>query len=190
MIARADLRGLGGAAAVIGGVIWTAFFIWYAVSNVSFADSFSSLWPLIPAVVFLGISFIALASYEQARVSRVGLYIGTAGLGLITIGLFGMVALGIGVAWLSGIFGEMALSLGLLLFGLANLQERLLPHFNVLPLFLVIIYVPSWMIDPGSLPTTIPPNITEWLAALTGLGWILLGTLMLGEKEEITPNTV
>lgn len=105
-------------------------------------------------------------------------------LGLLGCGLIGTSVLGIGTAWLIGILGELVLSIGLLLFGLTNLHERLLPTFNGLPLLILVIYVPSWMVDPGTLPVFFLRDITEWLAVLVGVGWMLFGILLLLDLRE------
>jgi hypothetical protein len=78
-----------------------------------------------------------------------------------------------------GILGELVTSVGLAWFALANLGDKRLPTFNGLPLVMLLLYVPSWMVDPGNLPAQFTAHFTEWLAAAYGLIWVVLGGIML-----------
>lgn len=64
-------------------------------------------------------------------------------------------------------------------FALANLSDRQLSALNGLPLLMLSLNIPSWMVDPGNLPGLFPAHFTEWLAAVYGLSWVVLGGLLL-----------
>lgn len=174
----------GGITALIGGLIWSGFNLWYITSGAGLSKLMTTLWVLIPAVFCLSWTLWVLSKSERSKGSRIGLLISVTGLGLLSCGLIGTSVLGIGSAWLIGILGELVLSIGLLLFGLTNLRERLLPIFNGLPLLISLIYIPSWMVDPGALPAFFSRDITEWLAVLVGVGWMLFGGLLLLDRRE------
>lgn len=168
-----------GATAVLGGAIWAAFHIWLIQSGrldslLGVGDRLSIL--SLPLLAFM------LTSYALSRpdgIGRGGLLLMIGGMALMVLGITGVALLQIGSAWLVGILGELVTSVGLAWFALVNLRDRQLPALNGLPLLMLLVYVPSWMVDPGSLPGLLPAHFTEWLAAVYGLGWVVLGGLLL-----------
>lgn len=172
-------RRVGGAAAVFGGLIWTAFHIWLLQSGrldspMSIGNSLIIL--IMPLLAFM------LASYALSRPSssgRGGLLSVIGGMGLMLLGITGVSLLQIGAAWLVGILGELVTSVGLGWFAFTNLRDKRLPALNGLPLVMLLLYVPSWMVDPGNLPGLFPAHFTEWLAAVYGLSWVVLGGVLL-----------
>jgi hypothetical protein len=176
---RKSLR-WGGGAAVLGGLIWATFFIWMSRSEGRPDDPMRITGSL--AILILLLLGFMMASYALSRAAgsgRVGLLVMMGGMGLMLIGVMSVSLLQIGVAWLAGILGELVTSIGLAWFALANLSDKRLPALNGLPLLMLLLYVPSWMVDPGNLLAQFPAHFTEWLAAVYGLGWVGLGGLML-----------
>ena len=173
-------RRFGGAAAVLGGLTWTAFFIWMIRSAGKPADPMRITGSL--AILILPLLAFMLASYVLSRAAgtgRVGLLVMVGGMGLMLVGVIGVSLLRIGQAWLVGILGELVTSIGLGWFAIANLGDRRLPALNGLPLLMLLLYVPSWLVDPGDLPSLFPAGSTEWLAALYGLSWVALGAVFI-----------
>ena len=172
-------RRVGGATAVFGGLIWATFHLWLIQSGrldspMSIGNSLSIL--IVPLLAFM------LASYALSCPSgsgRGGLLLVIGGMGLMVLGITGVSLLQIGAAWLVGILGELVTSIGLGWFAFANLGDKRLPAFNGFPLVMLLLYVPSWMVDPGNLPGLFPAHFTEWLAAVYGLNWVVLGGLLL-----------
>jgi hypothetical protein len=169
------LKCWGRGTAVLGGLIWAGFFIWMIRSAPSrIGGSLAIL--ILPLLGFM------LASYALSRApggGRVGLLVMVGGMGLMLLGVIGVSLLRIGEAWLMGILGEMVISVGLGWFAIANLSDRRLPALNGLPLLMLLLYVPSWMVDPGNLPGFFPDYFTELLAAVYGLSWVVLGGVLL-----------
>lgn len=181
-----------GVAAVLGGLIWMAFHIWYVVTDIDVADltvAPANLRVLIvPVLLFIGTLWALHQALGASGSVKTGLIVAIVGLALMAIGLLGIAFLGVGAMWLVGILGELVTSIGLLIFGIANLRDGILPRFNFLPLLMVLVYLPSWMVDPGNLSPPLPPHWTEWLAAVYGLGWVVLGVLLLWQRA-IRPQT-
>lgn len=181
-----------GVAAVLGGLIWMAFHIWYVVTDIDVADltvAPANLRVLIvPVLLFIGTLWALHQALGASGSVKTSLIVAIVGLALMAIGLLGIAFLGVGAMWLVGILGELVTSIGLLIFGIANLRDGILPRFNFLPLLMVLVYLPSWMVDPGNLSPPLPPHWTEWLAAVYGLGWVVLGVLLLWQRA-IRPQT-
>ena len=176
-----------GSAAVAGGLMWVGFYLWFTLSGGDVAWLRQRMWVLLPSLLLLAASLWFMAQLARAGSSRFGHFIAIAGLGLMSAGA-GATIVNVEEAWLVGILGEMVLSAGLLMFGVANVQERLLPALNGLPLLIFLLYVPSWMVNPSSLPPTLPRSTTEWLAIAVGAGWIALGGLLLARHGERAPG--
>ena len=85
-------------------------------------------------------------------------------------------------AFLLAIIGEMITTIGLLIFGVANLWGKLLGNLFWLPLLLVPIYFVSWGINPGNVRLPLE-NLREWLAAIYGLGWVVVGIGFYRQKK-------
>jgi hypothetical protein len=90
-----------------------------------------------------------------------------------------------GAAWLISIMGEMVTFIGLFLFGLINLSEKLLGKLHWLPLIMAPLYWLSFGSDPGEYSIPIE-NWTEWLAVVYGLGWMLIGIWLFNHKKSVT----
>ena len=171
---------VGGGTAVLGGLVWAGFHIWLIQSGQLNMSSLGIL--ILPLLSFM------LTSYALSRPNssgRVGLLLMLGGMGLMLLGVIGVSILQIGAMWLVGILGEMVTSIGLGWFAFANLSDKQLSALNGLPLLMLLVYVPSWTVDPGNLPSFYPDNFTEWLAAVYGLCWMLLGGLLLAAQTEV-----
>ncbi len=160
---------------VIGGIIWTGFHIWYLLFG-----NINNSTEIIPVVWILGVGTIFLL------LGSLSLYLSAANIGVkggLGITMIGMAFFSIGTiltsfltssAFLLAIIGEMITTIGLLIFGIANLRERMLGYLFWLPILMVPIYFLSWSVDPGSISLPLD-NWTEWLAAVYGLGWVVAG---------------
>ncbi len=181
-VSRQFLARLGGLAGVLGGLSWLA--VW-SLSSGDGQDQWSFL--LVFATTLIGVGAVGLSTL--GRLGRLG------GVGLAGA-VLGIVAIGIAFvsewfAWEAGwyllILGLLVHTVGLMLFGLANLKTRLLPHLNFLPL----------IIGPlgGPLPLVasfwLAPN-TDWplwlMVICLGLGWMALGALTLLSARRPAPE--
>ena len=177
-------RRWGGGTAVFSGLIWAGFHIWLIQSG-QLDDPMSLMGSLgILILPLLGFICTSYALSQRNGRGRGGLLVMMGGMGLMLLGVIGTSILQMGAAWLVGIVGELLTSIGLGWFALANLSNKQLPVLNGLPLVMLLLYVPSWMVDPGNLPSLFPDHFTEWLAAVYGLGWVLLGGLLLANQME------
>ena len=184
----------GGVAAVIGGLTWMGFHLWYVMTELDLASLIvapANLRILIVSVLlFIGTLWALRWASDASGGMKTSLMVAIMGLALMAIGLFGIAFVGVGAMWLAGIVGELVTSIGLLIFGIANLRDGILPRFNFLPLLMVLVYLPSWMVDPGNLSPPLPPHWTEWLAAVYGLGWVALGVVLLWQRVIRSPTAV
>jgi hypothetical protein len=183
-VAKNNVTQWGGGTAVLSGLIWTGFHIWLIQSG-QLGDPMSLMSSLgILILPLLGFIFTSYALSQRNGRGRGGLLVMMGGMGLMLVGGIGASILQMGAAWLVGILGELITSIGLGWFALVNLSNKQLPVLNGLPLVMLLLYVPSWMVDPGNLPSLFPDHFTEWLAAVYGLCWVLLGGLLLANQME------
>jgi hypothetical protein len=184
-VAKNNVAQWGGGTAVLSGLIWTGFHIWLIQSG-QLDDPMSLMSSLgILILPLLGFIFTSYALSQRNGRGRGGLLVMMGGMGLMLLGVIGASILQMGAAWLVGILGELITSIGLGWFALVSLSNKQLPVLNGLPLVMLLLYVPSWMVDPGNLPSLFPDHFTEWLAAVYGLCWVLLGGLLLANKMEV-----
>lgn len=168
---------------VIGGILWGGFHIWYIqVATINDPEQIIPVvWILGVATIFLMLGLYSLFGLAVSGGVKVSLALTMIGMGLFALGTV-LTSTGLTSAWLFAIIGEMITSIGLLIFGVVNFRERLLGILFWLPLLLAPIYIISWAIDPGTINMPVD-NWTEWLAALYGLGWVIIGIgLYLQEK--------
>jgi hypothetical protein len=184
-VAKNNVAQWGGGTAVLSGLIWIGFHIWLIQSG-QLDDPMSLIGSLgILILPLLGFIFTSYALSQRDGRGRGGLLVMMGGMGLMLLGVIGASLLQMGAAWLVGIVGELVTSIGLGWFALVNLSNKQLPALNGLPVLMFLLYVPSWMVDPGNLPSLFPDHFTEWLAAVYGLCWVLLGGLLLANKMEV-----
>ena len=171
------LRQWGGPTAIVGGMIWCLFWLYYTAAGVELYPSRMGLLAL-PAfsAAFLALGLVALyggAETKLGAVGKVGVLLAAGGTTVFALGA--LIAASVWpTAYGLAILGEFATTLGLLVFAVANLGDQVLSRWNALPLLLALVYPPSWMPDPGSLPPALR-IMPDLLAALYGLGWVLLG---------------
>jgi len=176
---------LGGIAAVLGGVMWSASI--FLAMNDAVSDS-----DRVSAILFFTMSLLLLAGFvglyarcrgrlgEWEALSLVAFVTGFAGLAVSGVGLFGVGTHGLGSSWLSELswwlafFGFFLLNLGLLFLGNSILQTRALTRLRGLPLVIGITGACSILIPPWSYPGAV-------LWVMYGLGWTALGYVLLVE---------
>lgn len=189
-VAKNNVAHWGGVSAVLSGLIWTGFHI-SLIRSGRLDDPMSLMGSLgILILPLSGFVFTSYALSERDGRGRGGLLVMMGGMGLMLLGLIGASILQMGAAWLVGIVGELVTSIGLGWFALVNLSNKQLPALNNLPVLMFLLYVPSWMVDPGNLPSLFPDNFTEWLAAVYGLSWVVLGCLLLSRSENLGQQRV
>lgn len=166
-------------AAMMAGAVWACFHFWWFFVG---GEGPSRMWFSLLGLATLAFAYALFALSATQRAGswiKIGLLTAMAGQLTMAFGLFGVTLLSLLVTvmflFLFVILGEMVTSIGLLLFSIANLSENGLARWNVLPLAMTVLYVPSWMVDPGNLPPAWPSHLTELLAALYGVGWVFLG---------------
>jgi len=169
----------GGAAAMIGGVLWTLFHLWYMQSGITNPQGLLGVIgvPGLSALLF-GLALLSLLrSNRTSGAGKAGMMVMLTGLVIFGIGAIASFLFVWPQGWLIAIAGEFLTGAGLLLFAVVTLVARALPRGNALPLLMAIIF-PMSLGDPSNLPANYPANFTEWMGVLYGIGWILIGTGM------------
>jgi hypothetical protein len=173
---------VGGLAAILGGLVWLV--IW-PLTNGEAADRWSFLYLITTALLAVGVVGLAALSRPGwlAWAGLTGAFVGILALGLG----FGVSWFGWEEGWFLLILGLFAHTVGLALFGLANLKARLLPRLNFLPFVVGIIGGPlplfaSFVIAPSA----------DWplvfLVGGLGLGWMALGALTFFSARRPAPQ--
>jgi hypothetical protein len=184
---------LGGLAAVVGGLLWSAK---------SFYDrNDAPPWPTdLTDDLFFVVLLLFLAGlvglYARLRgrlreweaVSLLGFVAIISGLIASIVGQLTMVfevgpSWWFGISWWMFVFGFFVASLGLVFFGNSVVQSRALPRWRGLPLVigalgLVLILVG----DPPNSDLGIYPSLAVWM--LYGLGWAVLGYVLWSDRDE------
>lgn len=179
---------LGGIAAILGGVLWSASIFFGMNDTVADSDGASDiLFATLPLLLLGGMVGLyarcrgRLGEWETLSVS--GFATCVVGLAGASVGLFGAVVYDLESSWLAGLswwtfaFGFFLLNLGLLFFGNSVFQTRTLARWRAMPLAIgatgiLVILFPPWSY----------PGAVLWV--LYGLVWVALGlTLLFGESE-------
>jgi hypothetical protein len=162
----------GGLAAMLGGVFWV---VWSLLGRVSFeaagspfADGLLLLAALLTLVGLVGLHALQGANY--GRIGRAGFYTAAAGLllqALAALFLMGSGAWEITLQWLVAPAGSLIILVGLVLYGAATLQARVLARWCGLGLIVVppLAFYMNSRIFYGSL-------------ALFGVLWVALGYVL------------
>src|SRR5574341_14315 len=177
----AQLHRWAGPSGMLGGVLWTGFHLWYAISGADLAVDAAAR--KVVAVAGIAVLLMALTWLSISRrppnnaASRAAALTCVAGTALVAAGALIRAAGGEAASRLVAVAGQSVNALGMLAFGAMTLIRRILPRFNLLPLLMVLVYVPSLMV-PGAFPSTFPHAFPEILAVLYGLGRVTLGLIL------------
>jgi len=164
--------------ALLGGLFWIAWHLWFIFSGVDFRE--------IGATILAAAAAVALMAAAVFKLWR-GAHIGKPGQAGALVLLGGMIAwitgaalsgLGANWAWLLAIGGEMITTLGLAGLGLGALAEAPRPLWKWIPLFLAPVYFISFTTTGASFPAWAPAYTPEWFGVLYGAGWVLIGGTM------------
>jgi hypothetical protein len=163
---------LGGIAAMVGGVFWV---VWSLLGRVSFeaADSsFAHGLLLLAALLTLAglVGLHALQGANYGRIGRAGFYAAAVGLfvqALAALFLMGTDAWEVTLQWLVAPVGSLIVLVGLVLYGAATLQARVLARWCGIGLIVVppLAFYMNSKIFYGSL-------------ALFGVLWVALGYVL------------
>lgn len=162
----------GGIAAMVGGVFWV---VWSLLGRVSFeaaGSPFADALLLLAALLTLAglVGLHALQGDNYGRIGRAGFYTTAVGLlvqGLAALFLMGGDAWEVALQWLVAPVGSLIVLVGLVLYGAATLQARVLARWCGVALIVVppIAFYMNSKIFYGSL-------------ALFGVLWVALGYVL------------
>jgi hypothetical protein len=167
---------IGGAAAAVGGALWSLKIVFYGPEpGGAFADLLFFLLPILFGAGLVGL--YARYSGEMAGEGNAGFVQSFAGLTLLTAGLFADLTLGLEGTTRIISFGFIILTLGLVILGFAMLKNEPLPMWNFLPLALGLLTPLNILIGDA-------PLIQLAISVAFGLGWLALGTLVFLDRRE------
>lgn len=184
---------LGGVAAVLGGVLWSAKAFhdrndappWPTDAT----DTLSFVVPLLFLAGFAGLYARSRGCLEDEwrAISSGAFAVGSVGLAGSAVGLLTM-ALEVGpswwvdASWMLFVFGFFAGNLGLVFFGTSVLQDEALPRLRGLPIATGTLGILLILIgDPPNSEIGVYPTLALWM--LYGLAWAGLGYVALAEDR-------
>lgn len=174
-----DLVRLAALAGIAGGALWAAKVSLDGIAPASriadLTDAFFFLAPLLMLAGFAGVH--ARYSPRIGGMGRTGFVNGFIGLALLVVGFASGLAFGVEEAIRISSFGFLILAFGLVLLGLEVLKAAALPRWNFLPLAMGLL-VPLSVISGDAALLRAP------LSALFGLGWVLLGLVLLSDTVD------
>jgi hypothetical protein len=186
VLMKSQFLRLCGFAAILGGAMFLLM-IAFAETNLENTTIWSFI-PILPILLTLGAA--GLYTFSGANVAVRATAVLT-GIGTIAMALgFALMSwLDTEEGWMLMVIGILMMTLGLLLFGLANWRARVLPRWNWLPLVIGVITMA--MLLPGLLGVPLGGTDSEldfnlWSGA-TGAGWVLLGLLLLIDRRAPSP---
>ena len=167
-----DLAKVGGVSAVVGGALWSLKVLLDGTNaeDAGVADPFMFLLPVLFGVGLAGL--YARYSGSMHGHGGAGFTQSFAGLALLAGGLFADLTLGVEGAVRIVSFGFIILTLGLIILGFATLRTEPLPVGNFLPLALGMLTPLNIIVGPFPLPRLA-------ISVLFGIGWLVLGVLVL-----------
>ncbi|MEX2029574.1 MAG: hypothetical protein WD906_01170 [Anaerolineales bacterium] len=170
----------GGLLGAFGGLIWALMFLMEA-TNPDF-DLRNQLLnqPVIAITLVLGIALQAVGFYSLSETSiefstpRISATVCAVGALVQSLALLAASTMGLGVAWIFGILGELVITLALGAFAASSLSAALPRTVKLMPFLMLPLYFIGWAIDPetGSVAGLDLVNLS---AALYGLLWFPFG---------------
>ena len=167
-----------GPVAMLGGALWSLKAVGDEVMGPD--DITDTLFFVVPLLLLVGlVTLHARYGGRTAGIGRAGFTQSFIGLALLAVGILAESLLGPGVAGPITSFGFLVLALGLVLLGFGTLRNDALPRWNFLPLMMGVLILLNVVVGDA-----------VWLrvaiSALFGLGWVLLGYVLLSKAE--TPD--
>lgn len=171
-MSTSDLIRWSGLAAILGGVFWVVWSLLYRVSFEAAGGSFADVLLLLAALLTLAglVGLHAQQGVNYGSIGPVGFY--TTTVGLLAQALAAVLLLmDFEVLWLVAPVGSLIVLVGLVLYGAATLQARVLPTWCGLGLIVVppIAFYLNSKVFYGSL-------------ALFGVLWVALGYMLWSQR--------
>lgn len=166
-------------ASIAGGALWGVKVVLdgfvSAPRLIETTDALFFVAPLLMTAGFAGVH--ARYSGRIRGMGRTGFVNGFIGLALLVVGFASGLSFGVEEAIRISSFGFLILAFGLVLLGLEVLKAAALPRWNFLPLAMGLL-LPLSVISGDAALLRAP------LSALFGLGWVLLGLVLLSDADD------
>jgi hypothetical protein len=173
---KAAMIQLGGVAGILGGILWTTFFL-----NELYATN--SVWLVLLALVCLMACMMGIWFLERnTKITRFSLIVIGLGLVLLAGSFITGEWFGVDNAWFALILGLLSQMIALIILGLANLKARLFSHLNWIPLATGILSL---------LTALLLSSVSLWglnwpvlmFVLIFGAGWLMMGVLLLKTRS-------
>jgi hypothetical protein len=163
-------------ASIVGGVLWGVKVLIDGFStSARFLEITDAPFFVAPLLMAAGLAGIHTRYSSRIRgMGRTGFVNGFIGLALLAVGLAGDLSFGVEEAVRISSFAFLILAFGLVLLGLEVLKVAALPRWNFVPLAMGLL-VPLSVISGDAALLRAP------LSALFGIGWVLLGLVLLSD---------
>lgn len=170
---------VAGLASIVGGALWGVKVVLDgfvpAPGVIEITDPLFFVAPLLMIAGLAGVH--ARYAGRIMGMGRTGFVNGFIGLALLVVGFASGLSFGAEEAIRISSFGFLILAFGLVLLGLEVLKVAAFPRWNFLPLAMGLL-VPLSVISGDAVLLRAP------ISALFGLGWVLLGLLLLSDVAE------
>jgi hypothetical protein len=170
----------GGLLGAFGGLIWAVLFFIEATRPGFDLRNQLQHQPAFGLIMVLGISFQAAGFYslsvvpQESSAPRISAKVCAAGAFAQAAALLAVSIFGLGVAWLLGIVGELAIPIALSAFAISSLTTKLPLIVKLIPILMVPFYFFGWAVDPGSISVA-QRYLVNLSAAFYYLLWIPFG---------------
>ena len=147
----------GGLLGAFGGLFWAVLFFMEATRPGFDLRNQLLNQPAFGLIMVLGISFQATGFYslsvipQESSVPRISAKVCAAGAFAQAAALLAVSIFGLGVAWLLGIVGELAITIALSAFAISSLTTKQPLTVKLIPFLMVPFYFICWAVDPGSI---------------------------------------
>lgn len=205
LMLKARLTALAGPLTILVGALWMVASIgeFVLLTELASADTFWDVFWVFPILFsFVPMLFALIGTrlrFHQAAGTpgRLGLVLSVAGCAGMIVFVLASILLGVAApeieqgVWSNYVMAVCILSLmiGYMLFGVDTLRYRALPRWNLLPLLvgstLVFRIAPDWFGLPSYHPLQLAAYFLHF--AITGTCWVLIGTVIVDQKQEPQP---
>jgi len=170
------IQRFGRSAGIAGGACWN-------ISLLFDIETSAGAWMILFAAMLLSVFIISMLIHLKLNRFMLGSLI-VAGLGIVAMGEGYILSAWFknDLGWLFWILGIFIHITGLLLFGIANLKQSVLPRWNFIPLFMCLASLVSVLL---SIAQIVSSDLPSWMFVISiGSGWMLMGLSLIAKKED------
>ncbi len=180
----------GGLLGAVGGLSWAVMFFAEATNPGFDLQNQVRNQPVIAITLVLGIALQAVGFYSLSEASmefstpRISATVCAVGALVQSLALLAASTMGLGIAWIFGILGELVITLALGAFAVSSLPI-VLPHtVKFLPFLMIPFYFVGWAVDPET-GAVAGLDLVNLSAAFYGLLWLPFGYAIWNARRHV-----